>query len=316
MSRLSVIIATMDREEELYRCLESIWAQSRLPEELVIVDDGNLDAEALRGKVPQEVEFQYHRKSPPGLSASRNLGAKMAKGELVLFLDDDVVLEPNFVEEILKVFREDQTGRLAGVSGVITNRRAKPKWFRLWARLFLMEKGHPGQLLPWGYFSSASIPEVVTEVQWIPGGLSCFRKEVLSHFSFWDMNQEGRHGLEDVEFGWRVSALYTLKTTPFARLAHYPPERGSRGAIERGLRQVMGHAHLFRLHGKQSLLNKSKFLWATTGLVLGNLGAALVVRGKKERTWRFLLGLGNLLGALKILPRVATGKGLTTKPLK
>jgi len=316
VSSLSVIIATMDREEELYRCLDSIWAQSRLPQELVIVDDGALDVEALRLRVPQGVEFQYHRKSPPGLSASRNLGARVAKGEFILFLDDDVVLERNFIEEILRVFHEDETERLAGVSGVITNRGSKPKWFSLWARFFLMEKGPPGRLLPWGYYSSASIPEAVKEVQWIPGGLSCFRKEVLEQFNFWDMNQKGRHGLEDVEFGWRVSATYTLKTTPFARLAHYPPQRSSKGAIQRGLRQVMGHAHLFRLHGEQSLLNKARFLWATTGLVLGNLGAALVVRGKDERIWRLLLGLGNLVGALKILPQAAMWKGLAPKTRK
>lgn len=313
MSRLSVIIATMERERELYRCLESIWAQSRLPQELVIVDDGALDLEALRAKVPREVEFQYYRKSPPGLSASRNLGARVAKGEILLFLDDDVVLEPDFIEEILKVFHEDKTGRLGGVSGVITNRKPKPKLFRLWAEFFLMEKGPPGRLLPWGYFSSANVPEAVIEVQWVPGGLSCFREEVLRQFKFSDMNQKGRHGLADVEFGWRVSARYTLKTTPFARLAHYPPARSSRGAIQRGLRQVMGHAHLFCLYGEQGLFNKAKFLWATLGLVLGNLGAALLVKEKGERIWRLLLGLGNLFGAIKILPQVVVRKGLSAK---
>ncbi len=308
MSRLSVIVATMNREQELYRCLDSLWAQKRLPDELVIVDDGSLDMEALKATVPREVEFQYHRKSPPGLSASRNLGAQVAQGELLLFLDDDVVLEPDFTEQILSVFQEDTTGRLAGVSGVITNRKPKPKWFRLWARFFLMETGFPGQLLPWGYFSSHGIPKSITEVQWIPGGLSCFRKEVLEQFRFSDMNQQGRHGLEDVELGWRISAYYTLKTTPFAKLAHYPPESGPRGAVQRGSRQAMGHGFLFCVHGEKTLLNRVRFLWATTGLVLGNMGAVLLVRGKRQRIWRMLLALGNLLGAIKIIPQVIRGK--------
>ncbi len=310
MSRLSVIIATMDREEELYRCLDSLWAQSRLPQELVIVDDGALDLEALKLRVPKGVEFQYHRKSPPGLSASRNLGARVARGDLLLFLDDDVVLEPLFVEEILKVFGEDKTGRLGGVSGVITNRRPKPKWFRIWAWFFLMEKGPPGQLLPWGYFTPVGIPQAVTEVQWIPGGLSCFRAEVLREFRLSDMNQEGRHGLEDVEFGWRVSGRYSLKVTPFARLAHYPPRRETARAVKRGMKQLMGHAYLFCLHGEKSFTNKARFLWATTGLVLGNLGAAMVVPGRKERAWRILLAMGNLQGAIRVLPEVLKAKAL------
>jgi len=316
VSSLSVIIATMDREEELYRCLDSIWAQSRLPEELVIVDDGALDVEALRLRVPQGVEFQYHRKSPPGLSASRNLGARAARGEFLLFLDDDVVLDPNFIEEISKIFQEDRAGTLGGVSGVIVNRRPRPRWFRAWAKIFFLDRGRPGELFPWGFFSEIGIPDRVVDVDWIPGGLSCFRKSVFQELGLSDMNQKGRHGLADIEFSWRVSRKYEFKVTPFARLAHYPPQRSSRGAIQRGLRQVMGHAHLFRLHGGQSLLNKARFLWATTGLVLGNLGAALVVRGKNERIWRSLLGLGNLLGALKILPQVAMWKGLTHKTSK
>ena len=62
----------MDREEDLRRCLDSLWSQTHLPQEVVIVDDGSLDAQALRALVPAEVQSQYHRERPSGLSASRN----------------------------------------------------------------------------------------------------------------------------------------------------------------------------------------------------------------------------------------------------
>lgn len=306
MSRLSVIIATMERDRELCRCLESIWAQSRLPEELVIVDDGNLDAELLRAKLPQGIEFQYHHKSPPGLSASRNLGAKVARGSLLLFLDDDVVLEPNFIEEILRVFQEDTTGRLGGVSGVIANRMPRPRWFKAWSRVFFLDRGKPGELFPWGFFSEIGIPERVVEVSWVPGGLSCFRKEVFQELALSDMNQIGRHGLADIEFSWRVSQRYRLKVTPYARLSHFPKGRDPKNALERGRRQLLNHGRIFRTHGSPAPSNWIRFLWAAFGLVSGNLGAALLSRNGQERKWRILLGLGNFLGAIEFLNTIRT----------
>jgi GT2 family glycosyltransferase len=308
VSSLSVIIATMDREEELYRCLDSIRAQSRLPEELVIVDDGALDVEALRLRVPQGVEFQYHRKSPPGLSASRNLGARAARGEFLLFLDDDVVLEPNFIEEISKIFQEDRAGTLGGVSGVIVNRRPRPRWFRAWAKIFFLDRGRPGELFPWGFFSEIGIPDRVVDVDWIPGGLSCFRKSVFQELGLSDMNQKGRHGLADIEFSWRVSRKYEFKVTPFARLAHYPKGRDPNNALDRGRRQLLNHGRIFRTHGSPTAANWLKFLWASFGLVSGNMGAAVLARDGRERRWRALLGLGNLLGSIEFLCAVRTGE--------
>lgn len=304
MSRLSVIIATMDREAELYRCLNSLWAQSLLPQELVIVDDGALDVEALKPTVPQAVEFQYHRKSPPGLSASRNLGAKMARGDHLLFLDDDVILEPQFIAEIMRVFEQDQAGLVGGVSGVIVNRKPRPRWFRSWAKLFLLERKRPGELFPWGFFSEIGIPEKVMEVDWIPGGLSCFRRSVFDGLALSDMNQTGRHGLADIEFSWRVSKSYKLMVNPLARLYHYPRDRDPKNALERGRRQLLNHGLIFRKHGRRTPGNWLRFLWASVGLVCGNLGAAFLARQPRERAWRILLALGNMWGAIQFLELV------------
>jgi len=301
MNRVSVVIATMDREEDLKRCLESLWRQTHLPHEVVIVDDGSLDAQVLRALVPPEVEFQYHRKRPPGLSASRNLGAKVATGDLILFLDDDVVLEPTFIEEIVKVFEEDTRGKIAGVSGVITNKRPKPRWFKLWARLFFLDRGRPGELFPWGFFSEIGIPEGVVDVDWIPGGMSCFRKGVFSELSLSDMGQRGRHGLADVEFSWRVSRDYKLKVTPYARLAHYSRGRDPKNAIERGRRQLLNHGRIFLIHGEKGAGVWAKFLLAASGLILGNMGASLISRDPREKVLRLRMALGNVMGLLRFL---------------
>lgn len=303
MSFVSVIIATKDREPELRRCLESLWLQSRLPQEVIIIDDGLLDPRSLEERVPEGVKFQYHRKSSPGVSGSRNLGAKVAKGDLLLFLDDDVVLEADFLEQILKVFEQDPFGETAGVSGVIINKRPKPRWFRPLAKFFFLEGKKPGGGLPWGFFSEYEIPKETIEVEWIPGGLSCFRKSVFEKFAFSDMNQKGRHGLADVEFSWRVSRHYKLKVSPYARVSHYPPVKNPREFLERGRRQLLNHGLIFVTHGKPNPSNWLRFLWACIGITLGNLGASMLLSSAKEKKARFFLALGNVLGLLEFLSK-------------
>lgn len=302
MEKLSVIIATMNRERELRQCLSSLWKQTRLPDELVIVDDKTLEEGSIRPEVPEAVGFQYHRKSPPGLSASRNLGAEVATGSLLLFLDDDVELEPPFIEEILRVFAQDLRREVGAVSGIILNRKGKPLLFRYWARFFLLDRGRQGELLPWGFYSNVGMPKGVIDVDWVPGGLSCFRKEVFEEFHLSDFQQRGRfggrHGLADVEFSWRVSRKYRLKVTPFARLYHYPSPRARERSMETGRKQALNHGLLFLEHGEQTLRNRICFAWAMTGLILGNLGAALFMRSSEDRQARLLLMLGNLQGLI------------------
>ncbi len=300
--RVSVIIATMNREKELLACLESLGRQSLLPHELVIVDDGDLDPGWIRAHVPPVAAFQYHRKSPPGLSASRNLGARAAAGDLLLFLDDDVVLEPEYVARIVEVFDQDPQGRVGAACGVILNRRPKPRLFRHWSRLFLMDLGRQGAILPWGFYTHVTALRDVMDVDWVPGGLSCFRREVFQRFQLSDFSHAGRpggrHGLADVEFSWRVSRHYILKATPHARLRHYPSPRSRERSAETGYKQAMNHGFLFEEHAVASRANRACFLWAMTGLILGNLGSACFMPGRNEREARLLLALGNVRGFL------------------
>ena len=117
---LSVIICTKDREESLRECLGSLLRQSRLPDEVVIVDDGNLDGEVLGSLVRSRgVSYQYLRKQTPGLTASRNLGVEHARGDIVLFLDDDVVLDRGYAAGIMEGFEQDPNGRIGGATGAL-----------------------------------------------------------------------------------------------------------------------------------------------------------------------------------------------------
>src|SRR4029453_12488870 len=65
-------------------------------------------------------------------------GMKQAAGDYWLFLDDDVVLEPDFMEKLLAAYAPGVTG----VSGIITNYSAPPVMQRIWTAIFQLGRFH------------------------------------------------------------------------------------------------------------------------------------------------------------------------------
>ncbi len=99
--RISVIIATRDRAEYLDRALGSFEKQIGAPPfEVIIVDNGSSDAtphviDRARAHLTFEISYVYEER--PNRGAARNRGIAAARGDLVLFCDDDVYAPPGFL---------------------------------------------------------------------------------------------------------------------------------------------------------------------------------------------------------------------------
>ena len=106
--RFSIVVPTHNRREVLVRTLGALSALERpWPCELIVVDDGSSDgsAEAARAVsfgYPIEVLEQENR----GAAVARNRGAREACGEVLLFLDDDMIADPRLLIEHDAVLRE------------------------------------------------------------------------------------------------------------------------------------------------------------------------------------------------------------------
>lgn len=90
---VSVIIPTWNRAELVERALHSVLAQSRPPEEIIVVDDGSTDETASAVQTYSNVLFE--RRERGGVSAARNHGIRQARGEWLAFLDSDDEWLPN-----------------------------------------------------------------------------------------------------------------------------------------------------------------------------------------------------------------------------
>jgi glycosyltransferase involved in cell wall biosynthesis len=91
---VSVIIPTFNRKDMLMDALKSIFAQTRLPDEVVVVDCGSKDG---TGKAVYEYNDRIIllESKVRGASAQRNIGISHAKGNYIAFLDDDDVWHPD-----------------------------------------------------------------------------------------------------------------------------------------------------------------------------------------------------------------------------
>jgi glycosyltransferase involved in cell wall biosynthesis len=97
---ISIVVPTYNRREMVKRTVESLFAQNfpQVQYEIVVVVDGSRDgtADALRA-MTAPCRFTILEQANGGLAAARNAGARAARGDLLLFLDDDMLCVPELV---------------------------------------------------------------------------------------------------------------------------------------------------------------------------------------------------------------------------
>jgi len=122
--KVSVVICTyaMERYDVFSECVDSVLAQTYDRLEVVIVVDGNdpvFDRVVDEYGGLEDVVFHCNEENQ-GISYSRTKGAKIATGEVVAFIDDDAVAEPDWIEQLARVYEESDAIAVGG--------HAKPDW--------------------------------------------------------------------------------------------------------------------------------------------------------------------------------------------
>ncbi len=107
MGRLfSVIIPTLNEEENLEACLKAIARQTYGDYEVLIVDGGSNDGTVEVAERHGFRVIEAEKRRPHDVAYARNLGAKLSKGDLLFFLDADTLMEPHCLEVFEAYFRD------------------------------------------------------------------------------------------------------------------------------------------------------------------------------------------------------------------
>jgi glycosyltransferase involved in cell wall biosynthesis len=221
---ISVIVPTRDRPAALEACLSSLDAQTMADRlEVVVVDDGSVAGDTVAQVVARHPNARLVRRGGAGPAAARNVGARAARGEMLLFTDDDCVPEVDWAEELIAAIRagaEAVAGRTLNTGGALAD-------------------------------ASAVISRAPASVEpFAPTNNLACTKNVFEAVPFDESYQQA--AAEDREWCARLAATgHTLRSQPSARVRHRQRLTPS-SFLQRQVRYGRG-AYRFRSSARRSL---------------------------------------------------------------
>lgn len=286
-STISVIICTKDRFADFKATLASLTRQTRLPDELVVVDSSSQDA--LREYLSSSdipVAVQYLR-TVPGLTRQRNVGVEKSQGELLFFFDDDVDLEADYIELVEKVFLNDT--RIGAVGGRVANSKPvgqksafywlKRLYFNTLRYVFLQVDYGDGRFRYSGMPTHPHLRKTSGYIECLSGCCMAFRRQVFAVARF-DEKLSGYGHMEDADISRQIlNAGYKIYYEASAVLDHMVSPRNRLKERELAEMTVLNYAYLFRKNWPQTLPRKIALYWTLLGLFVLYLHSSLGRQG-------------------------------------
>lgn len=209
----SIIIPHFNGRHHLPDCFDSLRQQHCPDFEIILVDNGSTDGtqELIRGQYPEVrlIELGENR----GFTGACNAGWAAAQGEIIILLNNDTAVHPNWLSEIIRAFAEHpEAGSIASKMLLFDQRdhvHTAGDYYRV--------DGIPGNRGVWqkdeGQFDQE---EYVFSAC---GGAAAYRREVLETVGFLD--DDFFFSCEDVDLGWRINlAGWKVLYVPTAVVYH------------------------------------------------------------------------------------------------
>jgi glycosyltransferase involved in cell wall biosynthesis len=197
---LSIIIPVYNSYKTLGDCLYSIKDSDYSNYEIIIVNDASTDksiiiAEEFGCKIIN-LEKNY------GANHARNIGAESAAGEILVFIDSDVVLRDNTLHNIVKRMRNKRIGSVVGIyAWEYRHENFLSQYKSLWIR--------------YSYLKSSP------QIDWVFGAISSIRREIFFEIGGFDYRLIARDGNDDIELGKRFARLgYFIYLDPKVEVFH------------------------------------------------------------------------------------------------
>lgn len=251
---IDVLIPTINRQKEILDCLDSINKQTVKPDNIIIIDASDSDElnKILNYKY-KDLSIEYIH-SDKGLPHQRNIGIQYIKSKWVLFLDDDIVLQYNFIEEAFRAIEVNE--EYSCLTGSIINHNRKSKvnpLMILFQKLFYLSKSCIAGFNKSGTYN-VNHPALrgPIEVGVAIGCLSMYKSDIFNKYKFDENYQylEGYASYEDEDFSLQIrhdnKILYCTDTK-----AYHNRNTGcaTRLSIYRGARiRAFNHRYLYRKH--------------------------------------------------------------------
>lgn len=208
--RLSVVIPTLNRAEALRRTLHDHLQQHADNVEVIVVDGSTQANTELESLAQQDPRLIYLHVENRGTCFSRNTGVQKARGEIIVFTDDDVQIDdPNFLQHHLDQYADPTIG---GVGGRVRD---------LNHVLNKEQTGPVCTVTPTGQIFGRADADQQQDINAPRGANMSFRKTVIEQVGGFDEAFRGNAMREETDFSWRVvKAGWRIVFEPSAHLVH------------------------------------------------------------------------------------------------
>lgn len=311
LPRVTVAIPTYNRAAWLRQTLHGLTRQDYPADrlELLIIDNNSPDD--TRGVVESFAGAphppRYRRETQQGANFARNRALAEAQGEIIVYGDDDILLEPDWLRELMQPFVRDPDGRVGAAAGEVVP--VFPEGAPAWVRSFHGPQALRADLGP---TAAGAVP--------MSANLA-FRRDVLRTLGGWDTNvgrKGGRvfGGEENAPIRRLRQAGYSVWFAPAARVLHQMPAGRTtmryvkRHAFDSACSRVVGRVNEDREAGRSStgyLL--SRFVGNGFKVVLFALAALLnALVGRRDAMRKAWVRCWRSCGYLAQIPRSLSGR--------
>lgn len=309
LAPVSTVVCTTGRHEELRNVLESLADQRWRPVEVIIVDQSDTDGvAAVCGSRQWPFALKHVHVSWRSLANARNVGVEAADTSTrwILFLDDDVVLSPTYIEELLRGAERHPEAKI--LFGVIENLEPSPYIYNVFAKLTGLPYHGPGagfRVMP--SFKTTMDTRVTDDMvaEWATGCGFMVERGIFAANRF-DSNLITYSLDEDVDFTFRVGKtgkglIWCIAT---ARLTHLetPVNRLSAGRL--ALMRTLYDVYLFFKNRRLGLC-LWRFILSEVAYTLAIAGATLI--GYRGNPYPLGPHLRSYLYGLKLLGDLRRG---------
>jgi len=266
---VTVVIPTLNRPNDLCQAVQSIMKQTFIPDELIVVDQSQKDDSRimvdkfLQNHVLTERLVYIHDASVSGLVDAKKVAVEHSQGDIVMFLEDDVVLDSSYIEVLEKGFIEHP--EMMGSCGVVQAVAGSGAFYTALFHFFHRGIFHDPRVGIHG--NEGAVNQGLVRSNYLSGGLSAYRREVFERVPFDILN--GFFALEDIDFSMRAArefrdcgfyintgAVLDHRMSPLNRAKLFP-------RYERKLREYI----CFYKKHRNVRLAQLNLLWLITGLL-------------------------------------------------
>lgn len=270
---ITVVIPTKNREQDLISACESVINQTRVPDEIVIVDQSDTEdckvaIQNLFTNHPRPKMHYVWNNKIGGTAAAKNRAAQLASGDLLVFMDDDVVLDRECLASILQVHEQNE---LDGIGGIAIPNLRRGAIYDLASALF-----HLGPFCDERLFVQQGRRKLkeLYPTRILSTCLASFKKCIFDDYQF-DETLVGHSLGEDVDFCHRVSQKFRFAIAPTVRGIHNLSKENRLGLRNLYRAKCQFYSFFFRKNIVKTLPNVLAYLWVNLGLMLDALAKAI-----------------------------------------